>query len=143
MYPNERICSPYQHLQIDKYYVEYNLEINTHADYKISKINEMNLLHPNVFKLFKNIVHIGIRVDCRDRLKEYEFDLLSFLSVIIGSEKRNITYQIFLKPRKGIDSWLIHCITASVLSSYKDKGWNIRYQKTTNKYDNIFIEPLE
>ena len=128
--PNERICSPYQHLWIKKQYNEY-----------IKDFYGLNVLHPNIFKLFKNIKHITIDVGNHGN---YQFDLLSFLSVIMKSDKRNITYQIRAYRSKNMDTWLADRVTPSVTLSYKDNGWEIEYEKEKRMgccYDIIFVRP--
>ena len=155
--PNKRICHPTKKrgrkYTFSKYYVEYEaVDVNKYyIEFNKDDFNGLNLLHPNIFKLFKNIEYIEINVGYHGK---YKFDLLQFLSVIMESGKTNITFCVTgrrgeLYPEseseKEIDTWLCSCLTPSVLSSYNDNGWNIDYNKDFDSngcVDNIFIDSI-
>ena len=121
-------------ISINKYYMEY---IDSFGGLKV-----LNLLNVKLLKaIFTNIKHITIY----DEYGKYQFDLLSFLEVI-QDQKTNIKYHIKAyrgeEEEEDKDSWLCFCLSPLVLSSYKHKQFNIKYQKTNEYdeyYDNIFI----
>ena len=103
-----------------------------------NNIKGLNLLHPNIFKLFKKITHIEIDVDASGKM-EYKFDLVSFLSVIKLYKDVNISCRIKGRGK----TWLSSCVKPSISSYYKDQSWDITYKKTKDRrgdYDNIYIK---
>ena len=69
-------------------------------------------------------------MECSD---EYKFSLLSFLSIIQDS-KRNILYHM----QTSENSWLCGCLSSAIVSKYKEKQYNIKYEKG-RMADNILI----
>ena len=136
--PNKRISDPDRKIiTINKYDEEIKkTKIHKYYNEYMDDFNGLNVLHLNVFKLFRNVKHIVIDVGDYGL---YKFDLLSLLSVIIRSQKRNVTYKV--KAKRGLEdknTWSTHCITASVSSAYEEQGWCIEQEDI----DVINIEPL-
>ena len=93
------------------------------------EINDYILNIPVLLQLFTNINHITIETN-----KWNKFNLQSLLSLIIDSGKTNIKYHI--KAKRGMrnrNTWLCSIDIPFVLSSHKDKQWNIKYERTGYK----------
>ena len=158
--PNERIYNPYSHYEdrrkivihkyyeesecVDKYYEEIRM-IRFEKNYieYIDGFIGLNIMHLNVLKLFKNIKSIKIDVGYHGK---YKFDLLSFLSVIIWSGKRDVIY--IIKAKSGVfvsHTWIGDCITPVIASAYQAKRWDIEYgiSESGELRESIVIKPFK
>lgn len=121
--------------EIDRSYDEY---MDNYEGFK-----SLNLIHPNMLKLFHNVKLIDI-VAGSNYKEMYEFDIYSLLLVIIESHKINVKYHIqahrYTQYHGDQDTWLADCLTPSILSLCHDNGIRIRYQIDENgRLDHIWI----
>ena len=96
----------------------------------IGNSKRLNLLQPNLLKLFPNIKHVKMNTKSFNGC--YKFNMISFLDVIC-SNSRDIVYQIDI----GYDSYK-SWISSSIRSRYNDKQWNIK-----RSFPNIVISCFE
>ena len=80
-----------------------------------------NLMNPNLLSVFRNVNHVTINVS--GLLCSYRFNPLSFLK-IINKYSRDIQYEIKTGYYYNWD------ISSSISSTYKSKGWDMKYNYT-------------
>ena len=106
---------------VNKFYVEFN-----------DGLSGSNLLNIKLLEtLFPNINHITI-----NDFDYFQFDLWSLLALIQDS-KRNIEYRI-IAERGRSGGWLFNRLSSKVVSGYKDKKVDIKYEKD-GANDTIYI----
>ena len=110
----------------------------------------LNVFHNKTVSIFPNLNEVVINTTGSTGSSVYRFNLLSFLESI-KSSKSSIKYTIKSQRERYYDwndnkskyeeSWCYNIYDESIEKSYREKGWNIKYEKRM-EYETIPIDCL-
>ena len=115
------------------------------------KNDNCNLIKPEIFKLFKNINQIVIRISGDDDGKEYyTLSFIGLLSIISNTNVRKVAVKIFVRPRdSSYKSWLELLwkrASQDLIDTYSRQQFDIKFDHDKDDgwiTDEIIIERCE